>query len=116
MSRDYGTHKVPMPFEDEDKWFLLTKRQIAVVTPVLLFCGWLLIQTFKLHMLPIGIIVSVFLIILAGAFVLVKVPKEKYLFGSGLKLETVAFRILKKKLPWNKVIYTKYHDNKYEEW
>jgi len=116
MSRNYGDHKVPEPFKDEDKWLFLTKRQLVILVPAVIICGGLLIQTFRWNILPIGIILSVWLLIVAGAIMIVKIPEDRYLFGSGLYLEVMAFRVLKKKLPKNKVLYTKNYDNGYKDW
>ena len=116
MYRNYGDHKVPEPFKDEDKWIKLTNRQICIALPVVILCGAVLTVTWNWGILPIGIILSILLLILGGICMLVKIPEDKYLFGSGLYLEQLAFRILKKKLPMNKKIYTKFYDNGYREW
>lgn len=116
MNRNYGDHKVPEPFKDEDKYVGLTKRQICFVLPVIVLCGGIVIQAFKWKILPIGIILAVVIAIVTLFVMLADVPDDKYLFGSGLKMEVIIFRILKKKLPKNRVIYSKFYNNGYKEW
>jgi len=112
----YGDHKVTDPFKDEDKWLWLTKRQLFMLVPVVLLCWGIIKQTFQWGILPVGIIISVLLLIMVGVIMLVKVPPEKYLFGSGVHLEVILMRRIKKILPWNKKIYTKHCKNDYKEW
>lgn len=112
----YGEHRVPDPLQDEDKWLRLTKRQmLIIIVPLLLGLGIIKI-TSSMGVLPMGIFLTVVLVVLTGAFLLVDVPPEKYLFGSGNKLEIIALRLLLKKLPVNKKIYTKHLDNGIERW
>lgn len=112
----YGEHRVPDPLQDEDKWLHLTKRQMLVIIfPLLLAVGIIKI-TSSMGILAIGIFFAVVLLVLTGVFLWVDVPPEKYLFGSGNKLEKIAFRLLIKKLPMNKKIYTKNLDNGFERW
>lgn len=116
MGAYYGEHKVPEPFQDEDKWFWLTKRQLLILIPVIVLCIGIIVVTFKWHILPIGIILSVILLILAIGVMVAKMPPEKYLFGSGLRMETLALRLLRKQLPSNKKVYTRFYENGHREW
>lgn len=112
----YGDHRVPDPLQDEDKWMHLTKRQmLMIMAPLLLGIGIIKI-TGMLGLLPLGIFFVVVLVVITGAFLLVDVPPEKYLFGSGNKLEIIALRLFIKKLPMNRKIYTKNLDNGIERW
>ena len=112
----YEEHRVPDPLQDEDKWLYLTRRQlIIIVFPILLALG-ILKLTYSIGILPVGIFFAIVLLVLSIAFLAIDVPPEKYLFGSGNKLEIIAFRLLIKKLPMNKKIYTKNLDNGIERW
>ena len=112
----YGEHRVPDPLQDEDKWLYLTKRQLLIVLLPLALAVVIIKVTASIGLLPIGIFLVVALLVITGAFLLIDVPPEKYLLGSGNKLEKIAFRLLIKKLPMNKKIYTKNLDNGYERW
>lgn len=112
----YGEHRVPDPLQDEDKWLGLTKRQLLIILLPLMLAVVLIKVSVSLGLLPIGIFLVVVLLVMTGTFLLVEVPPEKYLLGSGNKLEKIAFRLLIKKLPINKKIYTKNLDNGYERW
>lgn len=112
----YGDHRVPDPFQDEDKWIKLTKRQwVILLLPMLLAYG-IIKLSIRLGVLPIGIALAILLVVLTVAVLVIEIPPEKYLFGSGNKLEKIAFRLFVKKLPKNKKIYTKNLDNGYERW
>ena len=112
----YGEHRVPDPLQDEDKWLHLTKRQMLIIIVPLLLAAGIIKLTIALGILPLGIFLAVALFILTGTVLIIEVPPEKYLFGSGNKLEIIAFRLLVKKLPMNKKIYTKNLDNGFERW
>lgn len=110
----YSEHKTPTPFQDEDKWFRLTKRQIAF----LLVAGALSIAVCNLchvlHVLPLGIILSTVFVSVALSFGFLKIPEEKYLFGGGKKIEVIVFCLLVKKMKG--VIYTRnMNDDEKEE-
>lgn len=112
----YGEHRVPDPLQDEDKWLHLTKRQmLIIIVPLILSVGIIKVSS-SIGILPLGIFISVVLLALTGVFLGFDVPPEKYLFGSGNKLEKIAFRLFIKKLPMNKKIYTKNLDNGFERW
>lgn len=116
MANDYSVHKVTDQFQDEDKWFYLTKRQIAIILPAILICGGILVTTFKWNILPVGIVLTVIILMFTGVLVLANVPDNKYLFGSGLKMEVILLRLIKKRFKKNQVIYTNNYDNEYKEW
>lgn len=113
---NYGVHEVPRPLQDEDKWFKLTKRQWVIVLPAMVISIVLLRFFFKMHLLPIGIAATVLIMCIAVIMAWFELPPEKYLFGTGIKLDKLVLRLLKKQLPKNKVIYTKNYDNGYREW
>ena len=120
---DYSVHSVPEPFQDEDKWFKLTKRQILIIIPAALLVFFFVAMSIKWHILVIGIILATLVVILDVLILLYEVPQDKYLFGSGIRIEVLLFRLIKKELPYhrtffpnNKVIYTKNLDNGYQQW
>lgn len=112
----HGVHDVPRPLQDEDKWFKLTKRQWAICLPALLLIIFSVRIFYKIKMLPIGIALSVLIACFAGVLAFCELPADKYLFGTGVKLEKIVVRLLKKKLPNNKKIYVKNYENGFEEW
>ena len=112
----YGDHKVPTPLKDEDKWYKFTKRQWAIVLPAVVLAIIILRVTKGLNILPVGVALVIVMGILAWCLAFWELPPEKYLFGSGEKMEKLAFRLWKKKLPKNRKIYTKNYENGYKEW
>ena len=112
----YDEHNVPAPLRDEDRWWKLTKRQWVILLPALLLALGLGALFKSIHMFPIGVAVAVIILVSAGVVAFIELPNDKYLFGSGVKLEKLLFRILWKRLPANKKVYTKNLDNGYERW
>lgn len=112
----YDVHEVPRPLNDEDKWFKLTKRQWLIMFPAILLSFFVIRFTYRIGFLPIGIALSVIFVICAFCLAFVELPPEKYLFGTGFKLEKLAIRIIRKKMPKNKKIYVKNYENGYKEW
>lgn len=113
---NYGDHRVPAPLQDEDKWFKLTKRQWVIMLPAIALIVLMIKETIAIRILPIGVALSVLILILALCLAFFELPPEKYLFGSGVKMEKLFIRIVRKRLPKNKVIYTKNYNNGYREW
>lgn len=107
---DYSVSEVPEPLKDEDKWFGMTKRQLAILLPCALVCIGLTTFFSGFHMYLVGIALSV--VIMGGAVFITfySIGPDKYLYGCGLKIEVVLFRIIKKKLPWNKKVYTRINE------
>ena len=112
----YGNHKVPDPLQDEDKWFGATKPQLIVVAVVVVIVLFILKITFELSILLVGVFLSVSILIFSGALILLEIPDDKYLLGSGTKVWKVIFRITVKKTPAKKKLYTKNLANGFEKW
>lgn len=112
----HGVHEVPRPLQDEDRWFKLTKRQWVICLPALVLIFLCVKIFYKIKMLPVGISLSVIILSLAVVLAFLELPAEKYLFGTGVKLEKLALRLVKKKLPKNKKMYTKNYENGSKEW
>lgn len=114
-----GVHEVPEEFQDEDKWFFLTKRQWGILLPVLVFDFGVISFVIKVGLsffLPLVIILLALISIAAAVVAFFEVPQNWYLYGSGMKIERVLFRLLKKKRRKNRKIYTKHYENGYREW
>ncbi len=112
----YEDHNVPSPLRDEDKWYKLTKRQWAIMLPAVLVALGMGVFLHKLHLTPVAIAFGVIVVVGAGFMAFMELPKEKFMYGTGVKLEMILFRIIYRKLPKNKKIYTKNLDNGIERW
>lgn len=112
----YGKHRVPRPLQDEDKWFKLTKRQWVVALPCILIIAGVLKLTYSLHLLPIGVAVSVTVLALGIVLIFVEMPQEKYLFGGGYKLDVLFMRLVRCRIFRKPKIYCKNLDNDILEW
>lgn len=112
----YGDHNVPSPLRDEDRWYKLTKRQWAILLPAALVALGIGFLMYKIHLLPVGIAIGVLLVVGAGFVAFMELPDDKFMYGTGVKLEILLFRIIYRKLPGNKKIYTKNLDNGIERW
>ena len=100
--------------KDEDKYWKLTKVQIGyLLVGLFLGIGILnFLSMFQIVFLKILGWVILFLL-LFGCFLLgtVPIPNEKYLKGGGLRLDQYLFRLIKKRMKKNRVIYTRYIDD-----
>lgn len=112
----YADHNVPSPLKDEDKWYKLTKRQWAIMGPAVLIALLVGFIMYKIHLLPVGIAFGVLLVVGAWFIAFTELPDDKFMYGTGVKLEMILFRIIYRKLPWNKKIYTKNLENGIERW
>lgn len=114
---EYGEHEVPRPLQDEDRWLKLTKRQWIIALPAIVLIFFIVKISIKWNLLAIGIVLSVIILMLAIVLAFFELPAEKYLFGTGVKMERLAMRLAKKKFSKkSKKIYTKNYDNGYKEW
>ncbi len=109
---ELGRYRVPKEFKDEDKWFrFFTKRQLIYLGLALVVSVITCIGTYKLNILPVGVVVSELLIMVAAAFAFITIPPEKYMYGGGYRLSTILFRIVVRRLPKNRVLFVKNYDN-----
>lgn len=114
-----ATHEVPNEFKDENKWFRLTIRQWIIIGPITLLVVMCNIAVFTSpfrFLLPVTLIFGGCIVITAALIAAFPMPKDKYLFGGGMHMEVILFRLLKKKLWFEKKIYTKYCNNDYKRW
>lgn len=112
----YAEHKVPAPLKDEDKWFGFTKRQWIIMAPAIGVVVFIVKATKSLHILPVGISLSVIILLMGAVMAFLELPPDKYIYGSGVKMERILLRYVKKRLPKYKVIYTKNLSDGYREW
>lgn len=110
MATSLGKYKIPRPMQDEDKWFkYFTKHQLIYVGISLVIMARLVLWVkdssaiIQIPVLMLGCIV----VILSVAFGVLTMPDDKYLWGGGTKVETLALRLVRKKLKGNKVLYVK---------
>lgn len=103
-----GKYRIPDELKDEDLWFrFFTKRQLAILIAVLL-ADWNIFRICRmLHLAVVGVLVSVGLLVITGILVFFRMPAGRYLHGGGIGLDRLLVRILKKRIPGNKVIYTR---------
>ena len=106
---EIGRYKIPREIQDEDKWFrFFTKKQLAVIAITLFVCGNLVILTQKLHVVVVGITLSILFLLVTAAILFLKMPRTKYIFGGGLGLDILLFRItVRKVVRGNKVIFSR---------
>lgn len=108
----YGTYNIPKPLKDEDKWYGLTKTQWVWVGGLL---GTSLLMYKILHFFiearNICIGITIIYTLIASIFIVfaafVTRSNTKYLSGGGLKGSEIIKRIVIRKLPFNRIIYTK---------
>lgn len=103
----YGTYSTLREFKDEDRYFGLTKRQLAWAMPGVGLCG--LIGTFfgKLGLIEAAIFIDLLVIGFCALMMLGKLPSTKYLTGGGLFVQDILIRVIARKMGKNRVIYTK---------
>ena len=110
---NYGKYEVPDEFQDEDKWFLLTKRQWLIIAPpaaLTVFASMLVLGFGLTFLFPIVLIFGVLLVLAAFVVAFKNVPDTWYLYGGGMRIERVLFRMLRKKFGKH-VVYTKHFDD-----
>lgn len=111
-----GRYKVPSELKDEDKWFrFFTKKHLAAIAVVAFIDFQIVALSFKLHIVIVGIILALFIAIVAAIIIPFNVPAHMHLHGGGQAISTIALRIMRRKLiPRNKVIYTYTGDKEVE--
>ena len=102
-----GRYKIPRPFKDEDIWFrYFTKKQLFYLA---IFGGiGLLILSISVAM-NMSLVGGFFCVCFVGLGVIIprfNVPDDKYLWGGGLPLDKIFFRVIVKTIS-KKVIYIK---------
>jgi len=103
-----GRYKIPRELQDQDLWFkVFTKKQLLISVISLAACIGICIVANTMGILIIGVVISLFIIILTGALLFLKMPQKKHMNGGGYGLDVLAIRVLRKKLlKKNKYIYT----------
>lgn len=111
-----GKYKVPKPIQDEDKWmkFFTKKQLLALVVAAIVGFG-IIRLTYCIHLVMIGVILTILLIVATLLATMATMPNEKYLFGGGCPIWQIGYRIIRRKLfPSNKVIYTSTQEDESE--
>lgn len=107
-----GSYKVPAPLKDEDKWFkFFTKSQLLSIGVAVLIGFQILVFFGKHGLVPVGLAICLLIVIGVGVCVMVRIPPDKYLIGGGEYIAVILFRIIRKKLPKNKVLYIKNYND-----
>ena len=92
-----GRYRIPREMKDEDKWFkFFNSNQLLwiVIFGVMAFVVYI---PFKIiHLEIIGMVLSVVLIGMGILLPRLDMPADKYLWGGGMTLKTLAIRILTK--------------------
>lgn len=103
-----GRYRIPKEIKDEDKWFkFFTKTQLLYVGIGGLLSGFFISLANTLHILPVGIVIAEFIMVVAIVIAFVKIPKDRYLIGGGLPIRVILLRLIEKNIPANKKIYLK---------
>lgn len=111
-----GNYRIMKPLKDEDRWFkYFTKRQLLFVFVGLVLSGIIypFFSGLGLRIVGIFFVEIIMLTVLGLAFL--KLPYSKYLIGGGRYVHEILVRLIRKRLPKNKVIYTKNYDEIEEE-
>ena len=106
-----GTYKVPAALKDEDKWFkFFTKAQLICIAVAVVLGVGILVFFSRLGLVAIGLALCLIVIIAVGVCVMIRIPADKYLMGGGEYIVVILFRLIRKRLPKNRVIYIKNYD------
>lgn len=111
MRLNYDEAEVPHQMKDEDLWFrFFTKSQLVILVPIIVIL--FLITRFFLSkgLLLIGIVIDVIVGLIAGIVVMVEVPEEQYLYGTGNPLYKPLLATFMRKFNVCRKLYTKFFD------
>lgn len=110
------THPIMTELKDEDKWLKFFTIKQLIYYAIAIVIGILATLILKnIHLEAVGFVMII--VNIAIAFLLqMKIPEsgDKYIIGAGMPLQTILFRLLKKLLPKNRVIYVKNYDSSIE--
>lgn len=111
-----GSYRIMKPLKDEDRWFkFFTKRQLLFVIVGIVLSSFVYPFFSKLGLRIVGIILVEIIMLSMLVLAFLKLPYAKYLIGGGRYVHEILMRLLVKKLPKNRVIYTKNYDEIEEE-
>lgn len=106
-----GKYRIMKPLKDEDRWLkFFTKKQFGFLIPagVLSFVLYKVFTGMELR--PVGIM-SATLIMMTALFVsMYQIPNNRYMISGGRPVYVVLFRLLRKSMKKNKVVYTKNYE------
>lgn len=105
-----GQYEIPDEYQDEDKWWLFTKKQWGgiIIAAALDYGAYMLLHSVGLDFLAYMAVVAITLII--GILIFYRVPYSYYLYGSGTMLSGIIYRMILRKLKKNRKIYTGSYD------
>ncbi len=104
----YGKYRIPREFKDEDKWFrFFTKQQLIYLAAAIGIDFILIVLSLSLHILGVGIALSVITLMVVMFLAFFVMPPDKYLIGGGYRITVILLRVLYRRLPQNRVLYVK---------
>lgn len=111
-----GNYRIMKPLKDEDRWFkFFTKKQLVFV----IIGGVLsaIIASFfrSLGLTVVGIVLVEIIMVCVMVMAFLKLPYDKYLIGGGRQAYEIVWRLIVKRMPSSRVIYTKNYEDMEEE-
>ena len=104
----YGKYRIPREFKDEDKWFrFFTKGQLSYMAVAIALDFVFILISRLLHVLGIGIALSVITIMVTLFLAFFVMPPDKYLMGGGYRITVLLLRMFYRRLTKNRVLYVK---------
>lgn len=113
--KSLGDYPIMSELKDEDKWlkFFTVKQLIYFGIALALGIGEIIVFNY-IHLIIVGIELLIINVFLAW-LLLQNMPNDKFIWGGGTPIKTIALRLVKKNLPSNRVIYTKNYNDTREE-
>lgn len=112
-----GTYNIPKEFRDEDKWFkFFTKIQLVYMFIAAVIAFVIMNLFVFLHLVYIGIFLSVVVFLIALVMAFVPIPTQRYMFGGGYRVSRIVGRLAWKfVLGHGKDIYVKNYKPELED-
>lgn len=111
MNRKIGTYNIPSEFKDEDKWFKwFTITQLLALGGSVLLCVIVYKVFAGMHLSFVGACLDIVILVVAALCIFAPIPNDKYLMGGGQPFRVILIRMVRKRLPKNKMIYVKNYD------
>lgn len=107
--------EAPMPHQpkDEDLWFkFFTKTQLKILIPLIIICSLIFYFFYKIGLATIGLVIGLIVLLLIGSLVMIPIPENQYLLGTGKPfLYPILFMIIKRKKKYKKIYTREGNDN-----
>ena len=108
---ELGSYQIPKEYKDEDKWLrFFTLPQLGYMAIALGLSGVTCLFTFLLHIIFVGIVLSVIYFLFFGLVAFLVIPKDRYMFGGGYTFRELLLRVIIKNLPRNRKLYVKNYE------